>query len=156
MSKVSYLFLPDGGFIATSPDRPDEYLEWHRWDPKVPGSESRNVVVCRRSLNWEPQLCGHKLDWHAFQVMAETLLGTTETTVERAPEAVHSFRYVGTVASCSCGHWRRSVAILRATAETAWQAHVMQVAAEVLAETTQRLIDRVEGAEESETEPGAA
>lgn len=108
MSRVTYAHLPEGGFLAVSSERPDVYLTWLR--PEA-GTCSLNVSAFYQRNGWEPRTVGRMLDWHAFQVQAETILGVSEHHIDATPAVAHELVYNRdlTQGRCSCGHWRASV-----------------------------------------------
>lgn len=103
--RVTYAHLPDGGFLAAAPNHPDEYLTW--LEPNR-GTCSLNVQLHQRANNYEGRPVGRMLDFRAFQIQAETILGADEHVVDALPHELVYNRDL-TVGRCSCGHWRASV-----------------------------------------------
>lgn len=108
MSRVTYVSLPEGGFMATAPNRPDVYLTWLK-----PGSSTcaLNVSAHYQRDAWSARTIGRNLDWHGFQVQAETLLGVDEHALDAPAVPVHTLVFDRgiTVGHCTCGHWRLAV-----------------------------------------------
>lgn len=101
---VHYARLPEGGFLAAAPHRPDVYLTW-----LAPGTTCSLNVSAYYAINaWVPVTIGRHLAWSAFTAQAETILGATPTHHTHAACELVFSRDLSR-ARCSCGHWRTVV-----------------------------------------------